>query len=102
MVGKRGGVTLLKHPDQPLQEANLEGISISSHISKLEPPAFGALATAIYERALWGPCLIGGMRGVSLQEVVRMVHMTLDLARLRRQVVDVVITDLVNFLDVIA
>ena len=70
-VGKRGHVTLLlKHPDQPVHEANLRGITISSHISKLEPTAFYALAMAIYERALGGPCLVGGMRGVSLQEVV--------------------------------
>ena len=78
------------------------GITISSHISKLEPTAFYALATAIYKRALGGLCLVGGMRGVSLQEVVRMVHMKLDLARLRCRVVDVLITDLAKFFDVIA
>ena len=53
-------------PDQPVREANLRGITISSHVSKLEPTAFYAVATAIYERALGGPCLVGGMRGVSL------------------------------------
>ena len=37
-VGRRGRVTLLlKNPDQPIQEANLRGITISSHVSKLEP-----------------------------------------------------------------
>ena len=41
-------------------------ITISPHISKLEPMAFYALATAVYERALGGWCLVGGMRGVSL------------------------------------
>ena len=93
-IGKRGRVTLLlKHPDQPVQEANLRGITISSHISKLEPTAFYALAAAIYERALGGPCLVGGMRGGSLQQVVRTVHMKLNLARLQRRV-DVFITDL--------
>ena len=87
-VGKRGRVTLLlKHPDHPVQEANLRGITISSHISKLEPTAFYALATAIYERALGVPCL---------------AHMKLDLARLQRRVVDVLITDLAKFFDVIA
>ena len=66
-VGRRGRVTLLlKNPDQPVQEANLRGITISSHVSKLEPTAFYAVATAIYERALGGPCLVGGMRGISL------------------------------------
>ena len=39
---------------------------------------------------------------MSLQEVVRTVHMQLDLARLEHQVVDVLITDLAKFLDVIA
>ena len=82
-VGRRGRVTLLlKNPDQLIQEANLRGMTISSHVSKLEATAFYALATAIYERALGGPCLVGGMRGVSLKEVVRTVHMKFDLARL--------------------
>ena len=68
-VGRRGRVTLLlKNPDQPVQEANLRGITISSHVSKLEPTAFYAVATAVYERALGGPCLVGGMRGISLRE----------------------------------
>ena len=66
-VSRRGRVTLfLKTPDQPVQEANLRGITISSHVSKLEPTAFYAVATAIYERAPGGPCLVGGIRGVSL------------------------------------
>ena len=102
-VGRRGRVTLLlKDPDQPVREANLRGITISSHVSKLEPTAFYAVATAIYEQALGGPCLVGGMQGVSLQEVVRKVHMKLDQARLQRHVVDVLITDLAKYFDVIA
>ena len=35
-------------------------------VSKLEPTAFYAVATAVYERALGGPCLVGSMRGISL------------------------------------
>ena len=101
--GQAGWVTsLLKNPDQPVQEANLRGITISSHVSKLERTAFYAVATAVYERALGGPCLVGGMRGISLQEVVRTVHMKLDLARLQNRIVDVLITDLAKFFDVIA
>ena len=66
-VGMCGRVTLLlKNPDQPIQVVNLRGITISSHISKLEPTAFYALARAMYERAPGGRCLVGGMRGVSL------------------------------------
>ena len=102
-VGRRGRVTLLlKNPDQPVQEANLRGITVSSHVSKLEPTAFYAVATAIYERALGGPCLVGGKRGISLQEVVRTMHMKLDPARLQHRIVDVLITDLAKFFDVIA
>ena len=102
-VGKRGPVTLLlKHPDQPVQEAHLRGITISSHISKLEPAAFYAPAIAIYERALGGPCLVGGLRGVSLREVVCTAHMKLDLAMLQHWVVDVLITDPAKFFNVIA
>ena len=102
-VNRRGRVTLLlKNPDQPVQEASLRGITISSHVSKLEPTAFYAVATAVYEQALGGPCLVGGMRGISLQEVVRTVHMKLDLARLQNRIVDVLITDLAKFFDLIA
>ena len=39
---------------------------------------------------------------MSLQEVVRTVHMKLDLARLQRRVVDVLVTNLAKFFDVIA
>ena len=60
------------------------------------------MATAVYERALGGPCLVGGMRGLSLQEVVCTVHMKLDQARLQHRVVDILITDLAKFFDVIA
>ena len=63
--------------------------------------AFYAPATAIYERALGGACLVGGMRRVSLREVVRTVHMKLDLARLQHRVVDILVTHLANFFDVI-
>ena len=97
-VGKRGRVTLpLKHVDQRVQEANLRGITISPHISKLEPTAFYALATLVYEQALGGPHLVGGMSGVSLQEAVCTVHMKLDVARLQCRVVDVGVTDSLSF-----
>ena len=59
-VARRGWVTLLlKHPDQPVQEANLWGITIMSHISKQEPTAFYAPAIAIYQRALGVPASSG-------------------------------------------
>ena len=81
-VRERIWVTLLlKHPNKPVQEANLPSMTISTHISKLEPTAFYAPATAVYQRALRGMCLVGGTQGLSPQEVVHTVHMGLDLAR---------------------
>ena len=71
-------------------------------MSKPEPTAFYAMARAIYERVLGGPCLVGGMRGVSLLDVVRTVHMKLDQARLQHRVVDLLITGLAKYFDVIA
>ena len=35
----------------------------------------------MYQRALGGPYLVGGMKGISLHEVVHTVHMTWDMAR---------------------
>ena len=64
--------------------------------------AFYAAVTAIYRRAPWGACLVGGMRGVSLQEVVRTVHTKPNQARLQHRVVDGLITDLAKYFDVIA
>ena len=79
-VGKRGRVTLLlKDPSRPVKEAKIRGITVSPHISKLEPVA---------------SYLVGGMKGISLHEVVRTGHMTLDIVRLQGQVVDVLITGL--------
>ena len=102
-VGKCGPVTLLlKHPDHPVQKANLLGITTSPHISRLEPWAFYTLATAVHQRALGGPCLATGMIGVSLQVTVRTMHMKLLLTRLQRWVVEVLVTDLANVLGVIA
>ena len=67
-LGKRRRVTLLlKNPEQPVEEANPTGITISFHISKPEPTAWYGLATAINKWALGGPCLVGGMRVVSLR-----------------------------------
>ena len=60
-------------------------------------PAFCTSASEVYEKALGGLHLMGGMRGISLQEVINTVHMALDLAGLQRQVVDVLITDLAKY-----
>ena len=52
-VGKRGRVTLLlKDPIRPLEKANIRGITLSLHITKLERVAFYTEASRVYERAL--------------------------------------------------
>ena len=38
-------MTLLKGPSRPIEEANIRGIMVSSHIPKLEPSAFFAEAS---------------------------------------------------------
>ena len=54
--GKRGRVTLLlKDPSRHVEEANLWGITIYPHVSKLQPVAFYADASEVYEQALGGP-----------------------------------------------
>ena len=79
----------------------IRGITISPHISKLKPTAFYGMATVVYERALGGPCLVGGMRGVSLKETLRTAHKKLDFGRLKRRVVDVLVKDHAKFFDII-
>ena len=59
-------------------------------------------ASWVYERALGGPYVVRGMKGISFHKAVRTVHMTLDVARLRGQVVDMPTTDLAKYFDVIA
>ena len=55
----------------------------------------------VYVRALGGLYLVGGMKGISLHEVMCTVYMKLDMACLHRQVVDVLITDLAKYFAVI-
>ena len=101
-VGWRGRVTLLlKNPDQPVQEAKLRQKTISSLLSNLGPTAFYAVARAIYEWARGGFCLLRGMQEISLPEGVCTVHMRWVLAMLQHCIVDVLITDLAKFLDMI-
>ena len=98
-VGKRGWVTLPRpaHPrGEPQGHHHL--------LPHVQAGAHGFLrpGDGHIRAGPGGPCLVGGMRGVSLQEVLRTVHMKLDLAKLERRVVDVLITDLAKFFDVIA
>ena len=75
---------------------------IPAHISKPAPTTFYALARAIYERALRGLCLVGGMRGVSLKEAVQIVYMKLDVATLWCGVVNILVTARAKIFPVIA
>ena len=59
-------------------------------------------ASGGYEQAPRGPYLVGGMKGIFLPDVVRTVHMTLDLVRLRGKVVGMLITNLAKYFDIIA
>ena len=54
----------------------------------------------MYERTPGGPFLVGGMKGISLHKVVRTVHMVLNMAR--GQIVDVLISNLAKYFDIIA
>ena len=102
-VGKRARVTLLlKDPSRPVEEANIQGIMVSPHVSKLELVAFYSEASRVYERALVGLFLVGGMKDLSLYEVVQTVHMTLNTARLRGQTACILIGDLAKYFDLIA
>ena len=71
-LGKRATVTLLlKDPSPSVEEVNSRGITVSPNISKLEPVAFYSKASGVYERAMRGPFLVEGMKGISLHKVVR-------------------------------
>ena len=71
-LGKTGKVVLLvKKPKKPVTPANLRGITLAPHISKVESMAYyDTRDQEVYERVLGGPYIVGGMRGVSIVEVV--------------------------------
>ena len=47
-----------------------------------------------YEKALGGPLMVGGVKGVSMVEVVRKVMMAIDISIITDTVVDIAISDL--------
>ena len=93
---------LLKDPSREIEDANIRGITVSSHISKPEHVVFYTQAFKVYELSRGAPYLVGGMKGISVCEVVCTAYMTLDQAHLRGQVVDVLNTDLGKYVDRIA
>ena len=101
-MGKSGRVTLLlKHPDKPVQEANLWGITISSHIFKLEATALYALATAICEPLGARPSLEVCGGGVPPGGSPNGAHEARP-SQASAPMVDMPVTDLAKFFDVTA
>ena len=85
-----------------MSSSNVQGITIASHLSKVEPTAYyDTREQGIYDRVLGGPYVVGGVRGVSIVEVVRVALMTIDMAQMRGTRLEVLITDLSKFFDVI-
>ena len=85
-----------------MSSANVRGITIASHLSKVEPTAYyNTREPGIYERVLGGPYVVGGVTGVSIVEVVRVALMTIDMAKMEGVRLEILITDLSKFFDVI-
>ena len=63
--GKQGQVVLLlKDGRKPMLSSNVRGITIASHLSKVEPTAYyGTRERGIYDRVLGGPYVVGGQGG---------------------------------------
>ena len=101
--GKQGQVALLlKDGRTPMSSSNVRGITIASHLSKVEPTAYyDTTEPGIYDRGLGGPYVVRGVKGVSIVEVVRVALMTIDMAQMRGTRLEVLITDLSKFFDVI-
>ena len=101
--GKQGQVALLlKDGRKPMSSSNARGITIPSHLSKVEPTAYYNMREpGIYERVLGGPYVVGGVKGVSIVEVVRVALMTIDMAKMEGVRLEILITDLSRLIDVI-
>ena len=72
-IGKMGQVVpLVRKPKKPITQSNLRGITLAPIIPKVEPKAYyDNRDQETYEKVLGGPFIGGGMRGVSIVEVVR-------------------------------
>ena len=73
---------MVKNPNKAPRIANLRGITIASHLSKVEPLAyFGSKdVPGIMIKAAGGPFLMGGLRGVAISDMVRLALMGLEVA----------------------
>ena len=100
-LGRLGTLILLvKNVNLHVSEDNVRGITLGTHFSKVLMAAFFATrGTDTYERALGGPYLVGGISGISLVEVVRIVVMTADILKLNQKKFQLIIMDERQFFD---
>ena len=103
-LGKTGQVVLLvKKPKRPITPANLRGITLASHISKVEPTAyFDTRDQEVCERVLGGPYIVGGMKGVSIVEVIRIGLFAHDMAMMAGISHDILLLDDEKYFDHLA
>ena len=86
-IGKEGLLGLLvKNPNKAPTISNLRGITIASHLSKVEPLAyFGAKdVPEIIIKAAGGPFLMGGLKGVAISDMVRLALMGHEVAQMKQ------------------
>ena len=103
-LGKTGqGVLLVKKPKKPVSPSNLRGITLAPHILKMEPTAyFDTRDQEVYERVLGGPYIVGGMKGVSIVEVVRITLFVHDMPMMARISHDILLLDDEKYFDRLA
>ena len=86
-IGKEGLVGLLiKNPNKAPETSNLRGITISSHLSKVEPLAyFGAKdMPGIIIQVAGGPFLMWGLKGIAISDMVRLSLMGHEVAHMKQ------------------
>ena len=103
-LGKtRQVVLLVKKPKKPVTPANLRGITLAPHISKVEPTAyFDTRDQEVYERVLGGPYIVGGMKGVLIVEVIRITLFVHNMAMMAGVSHDILLLDDEKYFDRLA
>ena len=103
-LGKTGKVVLLvKKPKKPVTPANLRGITLAPHISKVEPTAYyDTRDREVYNRVQGGPYIVGGMRRVSIVVVVRITLFVHDMAMMAGISHDILLLDDEKYFDGLA
>ena len=101
-MGKEGLLVLIiKNPKKQVQKGNIWGVTVSSHLSKLQPTAYYASKdiVKVVSDTMGGLYLMGGMPGVSIIEVVRLSLMTHHVAKAHEVDHDHLIWDAKEFFD---